>query len=86
MTPETKKWLDEVKKRCSDYQPNSMLKHAWDDLPKAIQIIEEQEKEIDRLKVALQQIRRGKMPEDKGSLEITAYRMNGIASRALEAK
>lgn len=49
MTPETKALIEEVKKRCADYQPTDMLKHAWDDLPKLIAIIESQEKEIEIL-------------------------------------
>lgn len=41
---------------------------------------------IERLRAALEDIRRGKMPEDGGSYECMAARLVGIAGRALEGR
>ena len=68
MTTETKAWIEKVKRLCDEATPEPWLpyehsmKHenvifcasARTDLPKAIQLIESQEKEIERLKGALQ--------------------------------
>lgn len=56
MTPETQKWISEVKERREKYQPNDMLKHAWDDLPRAIEIIEQQAKALEKAKEVLSEI------------------------------
>lgn len=56
MTPETKAWIEEVKKMYSeeyDYPITNNFEAYARHLPKALQVIESQEKEIERLKIEL---------------------------------
>lgn len=58
MTPETKAWIEEVKKMYSeeyDYPITNNFEAYARHLPKALQVIESQEKEIERLKAQLKE-------------------------------
>lgn len=53
MTPEDKAWFEEFKNRCLGYTPADMFTHCWSDNKQCIQIIESQDKEIERMKDVL---------------------------------